>query len=99
MYWDNWFFQNNGVHNVPASELWWITQPQWYPQPNQYVTTREELTGDYGCDEVALEAKLVHVRDGQTATANGGNGGGTTDLATLEVYQPLAPGSYQVVAA
>lgn len=96
MFFDAWSMVDNAFFNVPSSELWWITDPVWYPAGNHYVVTREEVpAGDFGCDTAALEHVLQHVRDGQTAGSTPNPG----PLATLTVTQPLAVGTYQVVAA
>ena len=91
-YWDEWLFAGNGIYRVPASEMWWITQPQWYPPDNLY-TDSQEPPANYGCDTTALEAALAHVRDGQGAVAPSG------PKAQLEVREALQPGVYDVVPA
>jgi hypothetical protein len=89
-FWDEWQVEHNALWAVPASELWWITQPQWYPQPNLYVTEQSEVPeGEYGCDPTALAAKLANVRTGQ-------RGQPPSSRATLVVHSALPPGEYQL---
>ena len=80
MFWEAWKFAGNAVFGIPSSELWWITQPQWYPPDNLY-TDAVDVPPGYGCDTSALERDLAHVRDGQTAGTTPQPTGGTITLS------------------
>lgn len=96
-YWDSWQFTENAVWGVPSGDLWWVTQPEWYPAGNLYVVTEAEVTPqeEYGCDVEELKAILAHVRDGQTSSSPQPP---ANPLAMLTVHQSLAPGQYEVRA-
>ncbi len=94
MYWSEWLMAGNCFPNCPPSEMWWITDPAWYPAGNTYVQSGDPVPSDqFGVDVRALENTLAHVRDGQTAPAPNPD----TPAATLYVDRTLAPGEYAVM--